>query len=158
MRKYKCAILSIVVGVIVIFIGYRVYSDIDFSIPKLKVYCEENNSEFWADTNGGNWFSSYGGNSFDLGDYDFKRLNEIETREFPKGSLIEFEFSHNVQFKNIELYLINGDSIENTTLEKVNYKNNKFYASEKEGTYGYVLDTYLDDTHNIRFIFKLKCV
>ncbi|MEG1002673.1 hypothetical protein [Clostridium sp.] len=158
MRKYKSAILIMVVGVIVIFIGYRIYSNVDLIIPKLKVYCEENNSEFWADTNGGNWFSSYGGNSFDLGDYDYKRLNEIETREVPKESLIEFNFSHNVEFKKVELYLIKGNSNENTTLEKVDYNNNKFYSSEKEGIYGYVLESYLDETHNIRFIFKLKCV
>ncbi|MDQ0149109.1 hypothetical protein ACFO6R_05865 [Eubacterium multiforme] len=157
MKKYLNPILLLIVFLSIILVSSIMISKFPYDHPKLEVSSPKDNINFEASTNGGNWFDSYGGNSFDLGTYDIVRLNEIETIQVSCNTNIKLNLSFTKNIKTFKVYSINKTIKENDKHTEVEVSNYTFTTPKKTGVYGYIVETVWDDSHNVRFILKLKC-
>lgn len=161
MKKYKIPILlSISLFSIGLIIALSIsYFKFPSDPPKLKVSSPIDDIEFYAETNGGNWFDSsngQGGNSFDLGTYDIDKLSEINYATVSCNTYIKLDLSFTKDIKSFKVYSINKNSKSNKDHTKIEVSNYTITTPKDPGTYGYVVETDWDDTHNVRFIFKIK--
>ena len=158
----KCLIsIFLLVGLLsIILISSLITSNFPYAPPKLEVSSPKDNINFEASTNGGNWFNSSngkGGNSFDLGTYDIVRLSEIEAIQVSSNTNIKLNLSFAKDIEKFNVYSINKNIKSNDKHTEVEVSNYTFTTPKKPGTYGYIVETVWDDSHNVRFIFKLRC-
>lgn len=160
MKKYLISILLLVGLFSIILIASLTIYKFPYNPPKLEVSSPKDNINFVASTNGGNWFNSSngkGGNSFDLGTYDIVRLNEIEAIQVSSNTNIKLNLSFAKDIEKFNVYSINKNIKSNDKHTEVEVSNYTFTTPKKPGTYGYIVETVWDDSHNVRFIFKLRC-
>lgn len=157
MNKFRIKILLITVLFIIGLFSFIFFYSSKFpsNPPTLKVTSPSDDTTFYASTNGGNWFDSYGGNSFDLGTYDLERLSEIGYSTVSCNTDIKLDLSFTKYIETFKAYSINENIKSN---EEVEVSNCTIVAPKEPGTYGYIVETIWDDTHNVRFIFKIKTV
>lgn len=163
MKNYKVPILlSIVLFSIGLIIALSItYLKFPSDPPKLKVSSPSDDIEFYAETNGGNWFDSsngQGGNSFDLGTYDIDKLSEIKSATVSCNTNIKLDLSFTKDIESFKVYSINKASNSNENHTEIEASNYTITTPKSPGVYGYVVETEWDDTHNVRFIFKIKAV
>ncbi|WP_194190249.1 hypothetical protein [Clostridium chrysemydis] len=160
MKKYSVLIIVFisVISIFLIFLSFR--SNFPHTPPTLEVSAQNDNIKFSADTNGGNWFDSSngkGGNSFDLGTYDSEKLAGINEHNISVNTKIKLNLSYDKDIKLFKVYLINQKSLSNENNQEVKLSNNTFTTPKEPGIYGYIVDSFWDESHNIRFILKLNC-
>lgn len=160
MKKYSVLIIVfiLVISIFLIFLSFR--SNFPHTPPTLEVSAQNDNIKFSADTNGGNWFDSsngIGGNSFDLGTYDSEKLAEINEHTISVNTKIKLNLSYDKDIKLFKVYLIDKNILSNENHLEIKLSNNTFMTPKKPGIYGYVVEAFWDDSHNIRFILKLNC-
>ncbi|MCR6516452.1 hypothetical protein M4I33_16475 [Clostridium sp. LY3-2] len=160
MKKYSVLIIVfiLVISIFLIFLSFR--SNFPHTPPTLEVSSQKDNINFNAETNGGNWFDSSfgkGGNSFDLGAYDSEKLTEINEYKASVNTKIQLSLSYTKDIKEFKVYLIDQNSLSNENNLEVKLSNNTFTTPKEPGIYGYIIETFWNDSHNIRFIFKLNC-
>ncbi|MGG7098500.1 hypothetical protein [Clostridium sardiniense] len=164
MKKYNANILLFIFLfsiISIITLSILSYLKFPYNHPELKVSSSSDDTEFYAETNGGNWFDSsngQGGNSFDLGTYDLERLSEIGYSTVSCNTDIKLDLSFTKDIETFKVYSINENIKSNEDHKEVEMSNYTITAPKKPGTYGYVVETIWDDTHNVRFIFKIKTV
>lgn len=161
----KCRIKSLLI-IILFIIGLFSFiffysSKFPSNPPTLKVTSPSDDTTFYAPTNGGTWFDSSngnGGNSFDLGTYDLEKLSEIDYSTVSCNTDIKLDLSFTKDIETFKAYSINENIKSNEDHKEVEVSNYTITAPKEPGTYGYVVETIWDDTHNVRFIFKIKTV
>lgn len=164
MKKYNANILlCIFLFSIISIMALSIFSYLKFPYnhPELKVSSSRDNIEFYSETNGGTWFDSSngkGGNSFDLGTYDIERLSEIKAATVSCNAEIKLDLSFTKDIETFKVYSINEDINSNKDNKEVEVSNYTITAPKDPGTYGYVAEAFWDDTHYVRFIFKIKTV
>lgn len=161
MKKFNANILLFIFLfsiISIITLSILSYFKFPYTHPELKVSSSSDDIEFYAETNGGTWFASYGGNSFDLGTYDLERLSEIGYSTVSCNTNIKLDLSFTKDIETFKVYSINENIKSNEDHEEVVVSNYTITAPKEPGTYGYVVETIWDDTHNVRFIFKIKTV
>lgn len=127
--------------------------------PTLNVYSEENNLSIPIQTNGGNWFEkSRGGNSFDLGMLDSEKLNSIDPITIPCNTKLTLDLSYSKNISILEVFSIPLNSTNNENYPKIEINNYSFFSPSNPGIYSYLVTAEWDSTHNIRYIFKIKCI
>lgn len=154
MKKYCFSTILLILILGTLFISCSKYP---VSPPTLKVLSQKDGLSFESDTNGGTWFDSEGGNSFDLGTYNLMRLSEIDSRFVSCNTKIDLNLSFTKDLSEFKVYSIEGDSILDEKLIEVESLNNTITTPSEPGEYGYIADTKWDDTHSVRFIFKFNC-
>lgn len=157
MKKYSILfIIAISTFLIFLFLD----SKFPHNQPNLNVSSQKDNINFNAETNGGNWFDSSfgkGGNSFDLGAYDSEKLTEINEYKASVNTKIQLSLSYTKDIKEFKVYLIDQNALSNENNLEVKLSNNTFTTPKEPGIYGYIIEAFWNDSHNIRFIFKLNC-
>lgn len=164
MKKYNANILLFIFLfsiISIITLSILPYLKFPYTHPELKVSSSSDDTEFYAETNGGTWFDSSngkGGNSFDLGTYDIEKLSEIKTSTVSCNTNIKLDLSFTKDIETFKVYSINENIKSNEDHKEVEVSNYTITAPKEPGTYGYVVETMWDDTHRVRFIFKIKTV
>lgn len=160
MNKRRIKNLLIIVLFIIGLLSFIFYysSKFPYDHPTLKVTSSSDDTTFYAPTNGGTWLDSYGGNSFDLGTYDIDKLSEINYATVSCNTDIKLDLSFTKDLKSFKVYSINKNLRSNKDHTEIEISNYTITTPKDPGTYGYVVETEWDDTHNIRFIFKIKTV
>lgn len=133
--------------------------------PTLTVKSTKDDISFNPTTNGGTWFDkSTGGNSF-LGIGNLEKSSSIDAIKVSCDSTLDLELSYSKDIESyskdlefLKVYSIEGNTSSNEELIEVETVNYTITTPPTPGEYSYVVETQWDETHCIRFIFKIETI
>lgn len=155
---------QIIYLLILVILSFTLISCSSFpsSPPNLIVKSIESNASFKAKSNGGNWFdiSSDGGNSGNsvLGDWEIVVAREQDAIIVSCNNTLAFELTNSKDSNEFKVYQIKGDNEINQELVEVDSTDLKISTPNLPGEYLYAIKASWDETHNIDFVFKIKCI